>query len=125
TDLKQFIGIERVLSFEVAEAIGGDSLHPIAIRQHQRHARRIHVAHVLLGEFVEALKDALVLAALPLREGLSDEEAARGGECRRAHSSLQHLPAINWHGRLSSGPAAPRKSPVPHRTSNAASTSIA
>ena len=53
-DLEQLVTPStRSPRLEVAESVGHDALHGLAVREHQRHAGRIHVAHVLLDEPVE------------------------------------------------------------------------
>ena len=45
-DLKQLFGFQLALPiFEVAIAVRRDALYTIAIREHERHPRAVHVAH--------------------------------------------------------------------------------
>ena len=64
-DLEQFVLRHRLPRLEVAETVGDDALHGVAVREHQRHAGRIHVAHVLLDEAVERGPGVRVAAVQP------------------------------------------------------------
>ena len=59
-DLKQLFGVQLPLPLQIAESVRGHSLNALAIRQHQRHPRAVHVAHVLLDIAIELGKHILV-----------------------------------------------------------------
>ena len=77
SDLEQFGFLDRLARLEIAESVGHDAMHGVAVREHQRHARGIHVAHVLLDETVERRVDIRVAAcAAGRRRRLARAECA-------------------------------------------------
>src|SRR5262245_46142069 len=94
-DLEQLIGLQLALAVEIAEPISRDSLHAFAIRQHQRHARTVHVAHELLDEAIELGKQGFVFSDSGL--AFLDPEAG-GSRCRADQCGLENVASGELHG---------------------------
>ena len=77
-DLKQLVGLEPALPIEIAEAVGRDPLHAVAIREDQRHPGTLHVAHELLDEAIE-LGEYVVVLRRGRGESFLDPETTGGG----------------------------------------------
>ena len=88
--------MQLALPLEIAEAVRGHSLNALAIGQHQRHPRAVHVAHVLLDIAIELGKQAPIFGRLRCRCRVVYPERARssGG---RYQSGLEKISASQLH----------------------------
>ena len=93
-DLEQLVGLHGRARLAVAEPVGRDALHAIAIGEHQRHARRVHVPHELRDVAVE-LGENFRMAFVGRCSGIVGDEEAAGRRDRCGGDGLQEISTVH------------------------------
>jgi hypothetical protein len=73
-NLKKLVGLDSLLLFDVAEAVGDDTLYAVAIGENECEARGVHRTEIVFREVVESLEDGFVGRGIGISERFKDEK---------------------------------------------------